>query len=117
MATTGFKIKDDFDIEVQNGLFVFVRNRFEVAQRIKHELLTLKGEVREDTERGLDLLGIMLSETSSKSQRKDEIIRCLSYIPEVEVLDIIEILEDRVAKYFIRIRYNGNEETITFEVQ
>lgn len=115
--TTGFKIKDDFDIETVNGLFVFTRDKKEIMQRIKHELLTFKGEDKNDTERGLDVEDIMLAQGSTKTQRKEEIARCLSYISEIEVIDILEIVEDRVAKYFIKIKIDDETQTITFEVQ
>jgi len=114
---TGFKINDNFDISTVNGLFVFAKGKGEIQQRIKHELLTFKGEDLNNTNRGLDVENIMLSQETSKTQRKEEIIRCLSYIEEIEVLDILEVVEDRVAKYYINLKYNNTIETITFEVQ
>ena len=118
MSSRGFKIDANFDPVIENGLFAFVKDVDEVAQRSKHELLTFVGEVIDEPERGLNVLGIMLSETSSKAQRKDELRRVLAYIPEITINSIVEELDrtSRVARYYISLRYQGINTEINIEV-
>lgn len=114
----GFKLDDDFDIEVVDGKFVFATGIKEKAQSIKNELLTLQGEDENDASRGIDLYGIILSETSSKTQRKNEIIRVVSYVDDITIESVLENRDTttRVMKYYINITYDNTSETIEFEV-